>query len=343
MKNLLYSNSFLLFSVALTVLFIVDPHSALPQEISHPNSSDQEAMIEQQQAVLNALSKTVIVRDKSNSTILVTPTSSQITEIQQAIKGKLDNESIPISIFVQFRIDKSNDIFGDMEIWYASACTVSAKGTPLTTSEGAPIFVEGVRVNQVIKLSRIITTTASKDIDKIDCTVKFIEDDGLTNSQKEAADKLSKDLKAYFDVAPASKFVEFVPLLPMFIGLSDVMFSDEELHTASITLLKSKQFLPATGDLSIQGASTQTTWQVEVDNYQFAGADAFATRTVELEDFDVTDVIAKLDKLDNHDISTNSSSDHPSSVVKLFELYDSLKVVSAERGFEQPNHTEQPH
>lgn len=216
----------------------------------------------------------LVIRDESNQE--VTP-----KEAKDKLKTMLETEKrLPVKIFLSFWINHDLDSYGQMELWYTSACTVSSGGSKLST-EGKPIYEEGVGVGQETKVGQVFATNVSADVDSIACAIKLIEDDGLSTTEGEAADKLSKDLSAFVQgVGTASSMATWIPILPIATNLIDLLAPDENLRTANVTLLRSDFFAPEEDTVIKQGAGVQTAFVIKVGPYRYFRADTATSPSV---------------------------------------------------------------
>jgi len=234
----------------------------------------------------SAVDPTTVRNDSESGQIRLVVTDDSDNHVDPSVaktdlKHRLESgEKLPIKIFLTFWIGKDLDTFGDMEIWYSAACSVEGGGTKLT-SEAKPLFESGVTTNKAISIGEVFSTNVASEIDAIRCRIKLIEDDGLSESEGEAANKLSKDLGAFVQgVGTASSVATWIPIAPIALNILDVVLADEELRTATVSLLREDGFAPDGDTVLRQGGGVQTAFVVRVGPYRYAKADTMSKPAV---------------------------------------------------------------
>lgn len=188
----------------------------------------------------------------------------------------IQKKPIPIKIYLVLQTLDNLDIFGKNELHYGIATTITSEGNPLKTD--ARTNNGAIRDNQVIEVGEVFggNVTSTDDAASVKCAIQLIEDDGISMSDKEKAEKLMKDLKAFAegDAGIGTVIVKYVPILPIVYDVFNLFFSDDIIQPTAITLTKSEKFIPSAKDVAWRGDLTQIAYVVQVGPYTFTRKDA---------------------------------------------------------------------
>ncbi|PJZ29120.1 hypothetical protein CH378_14645 [Leptospira kmetyi] len=157
-------------------------------------------------------------------------------------------ENVSIVIIGHVEVTEPFDIFDKDELKIIHGCAAFVKANE-------PIRYESKTLDLTTKKKdfSVLSIDANKDITKIECSLLVYDEDGFSRSEKETLIEFSDGLGGYIKELQEppkgleqfkSKIAPWLPLVPMFFKLFDLIDPDDKGDMISIELLNNRGFAP---------------------------------------------------------------------------------------------------
>ena len=192
-------------------------------------------------------------------------------------KAKADvkpDGKIAISIHAYLLSERKLDPFSNAEINIAKTCTIKLDSEEYTLPSVLDVRNK-IQQNGKIRIE-LYAGQVDEKTESINCKLKIIEDDGFTTSGKDNAFAIAKSLQAYVDTTenPSTIFADtlkdWVPFANTIINLIDAIFTDDNMETAEITLMRANNFMPSEDNITPTESLFTTNFTVNVNNVRFS-------------------------------------------------------------------------